>query len=243
MNASAVSRERWLLILAEATAIVVSILLAFAIDAWWQERAERKQEAALLVGLHADFRASQDHLERWLVGTRKILDATTALLDQVSRAEIGDEVTVPLELIVGAIGAPTYSPVDSTLEAAISSGQIDLIEDSEIRNVLATWRQQLADTTEDELLIREIVVHHLVPELSEEVRLAAAFDFNTLVDWFLDQSDLDLTEPVRFRATSGLEAAIAERVFYSTFVVGGLAEIYETQAEVLRLLSERMAKH
>jgi hypothetical protein len=34
------------------------------------------------------------------------------------------------------------------------------------------------------------------------------------------------------------EGALAERVFYSAFVVGGLTEIYETQAEILRLLGE-----
>ncbi len=147
---------------------------------------------------------------------------------------------VPLELIVGAIGAPTYSPTDSTLGAAISSGQIGLIESSEIRGILAHWQQQIADTSEDEILIREIVVHQLVPELSEQVRLAEAFDFKRLTDWFLDQSDVRRDELIQLRATTKLEGALAERVFYTTFVVGGLTEIYETQAEILRLLGEHL---
>ncbi len=45
MNANAVSRERWLLLLAETAAIVASILLAFAIDAWWQEPAAKTLKA------------------------------------------------------------------------------------------------------------------------------------------------------------------------------------------------------
>lgn len=235
-----ISRDRWLILAAEGAAIVLSILLAFAIDAWWQRRAELRQAHDLVVSLQADFQASQAHLERWLAGTRRINHATKELLQNISDAERGEEISVPFELIVAAIGAPTYSPVDSTLEAAFSSGQIDLIEDSEIRSTLAIWRQQLDDTSEDEILIREIVVHQLVPELSEHVRLAEAFDFKTLTDWFLDQSDLTLDQPVQLPATTRLEAALAERVFYSTFVVGGLSDIYETQAEILRLLGERL---
>jgi len=124
--------------------------------------------------------------------------------------------------------------------AAVSSGHIELIEDSEIRSILALWRQQLADTSEDELLIREIVVHHLVPELSEQVRLAEAFEFKRLTDWFFDKSDVTQEELIQLRATSKLEGALAERIFYTTFVVGGLADIHETQAEILRLLGEHL---
>jgi len=161
-------------------------------------------------------------------------------LDNISKADSDEEITVPFELIVGAIGAPTYGPTDSTLEAAISSGQIDLIEDSELRNTLARWRQQLADTSEDELLIREIVVHQLVPALSENVRLAESFDFKLLTDWFLGQSNIEQDELIQLRATTRLEGALAERVFYTTFVVGGLTEIYESQVEILRLLDEQL---
>ena len=46
-------------------------LLAFAIDAWWQRRAELEQANALVVSLFADFQASQAHLEIWLVGNRR----------------------------------------------------------------------------------------------------------------------------------------------------------------------------
>ncbi len=41
--------------LAEATAIVLSILLAFAIDAWWQQLVERREEVQLLSALRTEF--------------------------------------------------------------------------------------------------------------------------------------------------------------------------------------------
>ncbi len=41
----------WPRLLAEGAAIVVSILLAFGIDAWWDDRQERIEERKILLGL------------------------------------------------------------------------------------------------------------------------------------------------------------------------------------------------
>ncbi|MDX1570405.1 MAG: hypothetical protein R3200_07960 [Xanthomonadales bacterium] len=71
----------WLRILAEGTTIVVSILLAFAIDAWWQGRAERHRADALLT----DFQATQVHAEQWLVGNQRVLEALTAFAKRWKR--------------------------------------------------------------------------------------------------------------------------------------------------------------
>jgi len=233
----------WVRFLAEGAAIVVSILLAFAIDAWWERRNEAEQAHALEQGLRADFVASQEHIERWLAGNRRMLDAQTDLVRRVRSAAVGSEITVPLELLVGVVGAPTYSPTDSTYQAALSSGQIRLIENSDLHEALARWRQQIADTSEDELLLREIVVHRLVPELSKSARLGAAFDFGTIIGWFAGQ-DVELAEPETVvTVTPALEAVLAERLFYQTFVVTGLADIRQAQTDILALLATAPVQH
>ena len=144
---STISRDRWLILAAEGAAIVVSILLAFAIDAWWEERAERKQEAALLVSLQADFQASQAHLEGWLTGNRVVERTTTELLEQIRTAGRDETISVFGEHIVGAISTPTYSPTDSTLRAAVSSGQVELIRSDDLRRSwpygINCWRIRL----------------------------------------------------------------------------------------------------
>ena len=55
----------WGRILAEGAAIVVSILLAFAIDAWWDNRKERFEEHQILLGLEAEFSDLRDRLDQW----------------------------------------------------------------------------------------------------------------------------------------------------------------------------------
>ena len=231
-------RIPWPRLLVEGGAIVASILLAFAIDAWWERRIELVKADVLIGSLHADFQASQSHLEQWLTGNERVLRATSEFLDELRGADINSEVLVSHEWIVAAVAAPTYSPTDSSLEAAIASGQIELIENVDLRNTLARWRQQLDDTREDELLIREIVVSQLVPALSEQLRLGRAFEFDAMISWFQSQDDHEFEGEYRIGAAAKIEGALAERVFYTTFVVGGLSDIHETQAEILRLLEK-----
>lgn len=234
MQKSQPSLIPWARISAEAVAIVASILLAFAIDAWWQDRGQRLEARNLAAKLYADFQESQAHLENWLAGARRIHVGTGEFLDLLEAAEEGGKVEVPLRLVVAAIGAPTYSPTDAAVEFLSSTGESRLNE--ELHNVLARWRQQIADTSEDELLIRQIVVNHLVPELSRQVRLGTAFEYERITGHF---AGLDVTardELLSITVTPGLEAALAERFFYSTFVVDGLDAIYQTQAQILELL-------
>ena len=55
----------WKRISIEAVAVVGSILLAFAIDAWWQERQEREEETEQLSRLHAEFMVNIKRLDEY----------------------------------------------------------------------------------------------------------------------------------------------------------------------------------
>lgn len=236
-------RIPWLRTLAEGGAIVVSILLAFWIDAWWQGHLESRDADALIAGLYSDFRTSQDHLEEWLAGNERILRATTDFLEALRNASVNDQLTVPHTWVVAAVGAPTYSPTDTSLRTAVATGQIELVEDIELRNMLALWRQQLDDTQEDELLIREIVVTRVVPLLSEQIRLGRAFEFEPQVNWFTGRNRVNLDGDYDLTVTAELEGALAERLFYATFVVEGLHAIYDTQQKILQLLERQSGGH
>ncbi len=224
----------------EAAAIVGSILLAFAIDAWWQQRIELKQADALIADLHADFQTSQVHLAEWLAGNQWMHRSSTELLENIKSVETDNEVFVRHETILGSIGAATYDPIRSTLDAMLSSGQINLLEDIHLRNAIALWQQKLADTKEDEELVREIVIRELIPALGDQVRLGRAFEFDRLHGTFVNPASAERTEQVQIRATTRLEAALGSRVFYSTYIVNGLAELYDMQADILEMLESHI---
>ena len=47
--------KRWGFLFTEGVLIVASILLAFTLDSWWDERKERREEAEILHGLNNEF--------------------------------------------------------------------------------------------------------------------------------------------------------------------------------------------
>ncbi len=55
----------WKRLSAEGAAIVVSILLAFWIDAWWDARNDLAEEREILVGLEAEFVDLRARLDQW----------------------------------------------------------------------------------------------------------------------------------------------------------------------------------
>ena len=86
----------WQTVVVEALAIVVSILLAFSIDAWWTERKERDIEHAALLELRSDLVESRDQLANVL---RSLESAREQFFHfQSSTPEELVEKLVPLEI-------------------------------------------------------------------------------------------------------------------------------------------------
>ena len=139
----------WPRILAEGTAIVVSILLAFAIQAWWEGRQERAVEAEILAGLTSDFRSNHDQLALVVAMLEQLLPRLAELneLDEGQLAQVPDDL---LPQYVSALQAtPTFDARDATLDAAISSGNLRSIQDSQLRSLLAEWRGAVEDVAEE----------------------------------------------------------------------------------------------
>ena len=87
----------WLRILAEGFAIVVSILLAFGIQAWWEDQQERAVETALLMGLVEDLRLDSADYARFSAVHRERVAGADFLLSlprQASLRTLGAEVSV-----------------------------------------------------------------------------------------------------------------------------------------------------
>jgi hypothetical protein len=144
----------WARIFAEGVAIVVSILLAFGIQAWWEGRQEQKTEQSALFALRADFLASRDALAvaiSVLEGAQAYFtafqSADSAALTQLG-ADSADAMTMSLNI------ALTYDPISSSLDAILSDGRISLLQDEQLREALAGWVRALEDIEENQLDLR-----------------------------------------------------------------------------------------
>jgi hypothetical protein len=138
----------WARILAEGSAIIVSILLAFGIQAWWEERLERVAEAELLSRLHAEFLANIARIDErtWY---QTVLLRGEELFAQIKEARKDDEQTIMASgsTLRWFAYAPTFEADTPILDGLINGGQLQIIEDRNVQSVLATWERELRDYT------------------------------------------------------------------------------------------------
>lgn len=78
----------WRRIAVEGIAIVASILLAFAIDAWWEDRQRAETEQVVLQTLLSDFRGKQVLLSDMNTFSEAIVESVEILLMAASSTEL-----------------------------------------------------------------------------------------------------------------------------------------------------------
>lgn len=221
-NSSSIGRP-WRRLIAEGVVIVLSILLAFGVDAWWDGHRERVQEDTLLSNLLAGFEASRPDLIVRLDGARRMAAGNAAFRDLVGVGDGPVLASVPDSFVLAVIGSPTYDATTNALDAAVASGQIEIIRNEAIRAELANWRRSLADTREDELLVRQITTEQVVPLLSREMDLGGYYD--RLLPWFYGETAGEITGTASVRRSTELSGALAQRNFYVSFSATDLEEL------------------
>ena len=131
----------WKRLVLEATAIVASILLAFAIDAWWDDRQDRKEESAVLKRLLVDL----DYDARILKSLATAPDGKIERLRRIQNVfRTGEYPANPrqfLEDIVRGARMGWNQPTaqTNTIDELRSSGNLGIIRSQELRDVIAKY--------------------------------------------------------------------------------------------------------
>ena len=130
----------WQRLLAESVAIVVSILLAFWIDAWWDDRRDQTEQRTLLAALRVELLSFDRTLaanDQFVAGIRQsaatLLDATTQ-----SRVDLTDDEVNRLISDLTWYVEPTTLDLP-VLESIVTSGEIANLSSSSLRNHLSSW--------------------------------------------------------------------------------------------------------
>lgn len=136
----------WPRIIAEGAAIVVSILLAFAIQAWWEGRNEAAQRDVWLGSLASDFELAALDLARVRGYYEHGAAASAALLQlptsQTLSSDLGPRVD---SLLSYATYGGSFDPPDGTISAVLGSGNLNLLENQVLASELTAWPGRLSD--------------------------------------------------------------------------------------------------
>lgn len=144
-----VEPKRWGRLVAEIVAIILSILAAFAIDAWWDGRKEVAEAAEILNGLIEEFSENADRIDETLVlslrgraGLQHFMSSSPEELASTA-AQLGlDAVYEPF------VRTWSVSPTVGFLRTTINSGKLALVEGADLRAALARFEGLQADVSE-----------------------------------------------------------------------------------------------
>jgi hypothetical protein len=143
----------WLRISVEGVAVVVSILFAFAIDAWWVERLDRISERQELQRLQSEFtdniRENPSFTGKAMPNARSASLQIYDLLTQAIDKKL-DRIDVPGLLIADMLRTPTLDIETPVLDSLIRSGRIEKIRNTEILPAVTRWQRTVNNNAETE---------------------------------------------------------------------------------------------
>jgi hypothetical protein len=133
-------RGRWVRVATEAFAVLISILVAFSIDAWWDERGRSKDAAILLAGLELEIEHAIGDLRPVAAFPLRVVDAAARW-----REVTLDTPVDTLGNLVHRLGAYLDQSIElPSAQALLSTGMIASIDDPELRTWISAWPGRLA---------------------------------------------------------------------------------------------------
>jgi len=226
---------------AEGFAIVSSILLAFAIDAWWAERVTDEWQASELAALRVEFSENVSGLELVAQTHARNAAALETLLMRLAEVTNGKPVSVDVSSLVALVAWRTSDIATGTLDALVSSGRLGDISNPEIRRQLAAWPAYVSDAQEDENLARDFAETVLAPILVGQGILEIAYSGRPMPG--VADQPLPSDSFVTITPTPELRDLARARAVHSRLAAASLVSLQDRIREILELIDDEIESH
>ena len=163
--------------LAEIAIIIVGVLIAFQVENWRTERDSREQEAAQLAALRIDFLENISRLEEVIALEEGVVDAQSRLLRIANRVDPRPTDAELVGVIPEAQSFYRLKAVMGAYQSLVSSGDLRLLRNSELRAALAEFADTLGNGYEDEELGTLLRVQ-MFASMSKSINVLATFSPN-----------------------------------------------------------------
>lgn len=170
---SRVGPVTWLLL--QAASVVASILLAFAIDAWWGKRAEAAEKNAVLTALRAELSEQRKALDEDLVYQRASRENAKLLLAAHAAGRYEDiekSLDHRLANLLWFSGATVSSGL---LDGLLRDGRVTAVENETLRRTLTDWPNWISQlegvSSQEKVTYMEVLLpflsrHAALPQIS-----------------------------------------------------------------------------
>jgi hypothetical protein len=166
-------RAQWFQLWLELPIIVIGILFAFAIDAWWEDRNAIAEEQEQLVAIKSGFQTALEEISSDIEISRGLLSEFETLLKIMNEPEITPaDIRTATPLIRKLQHIKIYSAPNVDYEDLAASGNLNVLQSAELRGMLLTYQQthdRLKEGSEVVLLV--IIDQGIMPFLAKHAPL------------------------------------------------------------------------
>jgi hypothetical protein len=232
----------WLRVVVEGAVIVGSILLAFALDAWWGNRSREDELRGQLEVVAREMQSAREALQLALDAHDMNAHLAEHLTSALCRVVEGSEVVVSDTLVGPLLPQVTADVTTGSLDAFITAGGLELIEDVDIRRHLLDWPTRIQDLLDDETYLRNFAAADLASYLRANYAVANAElrSIPLLMGRFGrgPPVDPDLLGTVTLRREQQLMNLLAARESGERGMRYGLVEMLDQAARIVAALEE-----
>jgi hypothetical protein len=161
----------WKRLFAEATAIVLSILLAFAIDAWWDDRSNRRAEQLLLQRLKADFLAIRSSLRMIESEHRETSAGCIALMSIAEGSSVPSTPEYDRMVALIFLTSRTFNPGSGAVAAFLGGGGTKLVDNQPLADLLLSWPGLVEELQEEDGFLQQGLAQRWIPFLKSRVKI------------------------------------------------------------------------
>ena len=165
----------------EIVLVVIGILIELSINNWNENLKNRSKENQILTSLLTELISQKQQLSKQIKGDTISYSANDSLMVLSGSTNFHSIPTVDFRDLVYRVGVRnTFNPQLGTVEALLSSGELDLIRNEDLKIQLAGLKGRLEDYGEEDITIENFLEDQLNPYLRQKIPL-------------YDQTDVDMT--------------------------------------------------
>jgi len=156
----------------EIVLVVIGILIALKVNNWNIDLVNKNFEQQILIELKKEFEDNLAQLEeKVFIRHNLIMNSTQWLITLIDDRELKDELDTINHHLSRTLIVPSYDPMISITTELINSGNLQLIENSELRTRLTKWPSVTNDLVREEEQFVTFMYEHYMMFLIEHYEL------------------------------------------------------------------------
>lgn len=213
-------RKYFLYAIGEIILVVIGILIALQINNWNEASKDALREQQILKQLNKEYIANLIQLEEKIVMRNEMIAASSTILKYIDKPEKVQKDSLIYQLSL--LGRdPTFDPISNDL---ISSGNLHLIKNDSLKQMLSRWTSEVYQLQEIELEWQKMRTEIFTPIT---IKLGVSRDIQNTIwkDGFTPIHALDKTFAIRHEIKGSKQLPDVKQILSNVALEGVVSEV------------------